>query len=146
MFFPFIQQSRYDKTNTFIIQGKIILYWLFFITFVIRNVPYIGWWRYVREHYLIIKIWFCYLDALLGHSRIVINFFHSWKITICQAKTSKTSKKNFDKCIAPFPLILLINLPTWYVGFFISINTDEFIRQYSGLKKFPHTPVSLHTH
>ena len=93
MFLPFIPKAIYDKTNIFRIQGTIIWYWLLFTTFVIRHVPYIGWWRYVRENSLIIKIWSCFINSLLGHSWIVINFVHYWNITICQVKELQGKEK-----------------------------------------------------
>ena len=147
MFLPFITQARYEEKNSRI-QGTIIWYWLFFITFVIIHVPYIGWLRYVREHYLIIKIWFCFLNALLGNSRIVINFSHFWKVTICQAKNSKTRINNIEKYIAPLPWRIIMNVLYCFgeFGIGISRNNDEFRRWYSGLKSFPHPQVSMHSH
>ena len=87
-----------------------------------------------------------FLNALLGHSRIVIKFVHSCTITICQANNSKTSKYNIDKYIAPFPLPIFMNIPNYFVKFVIGRNNDELCRQYSGLKNFLHPQVSVHPH
>ena len=146
MFLPFIPKAIYDKTNIFRIQGTIIWYWLLFTTFVIRHVPYIGWWRYVRENSLIIKIWSCFLNALLGHSRIVINFVHNWNITICQAKNSKARKNNLDKYTTSLQWLIIMNVFYCFGEFDISSNTDEFSRLYSGLKNFLNPQVSMNYH
>ena len=42
-------------------------------------------------------------DGGRGELLIVINFVHSCKITICQAKNSKAREKNIEKYITPFP-------------------------------------------
>ena len=146
MFLPFIPKSRYDKTNIFRIQGTIIWYWLFFITFVIGRFPYIGWWQYVRENSLIIKIWFCFLNSLLVHYLIVIIFFHSCKNTICQAKNSKTSKNNIEKYITLLPWLIIMNVLYCFGEFGISKNNDEFSRWCIGLNNFSHPQVSMHSH
>ena len=146
MFLPFIPRSWYEKTYIFWIQGTIFWYWIFFITFVIWIIPNIGWWRYVREKSLIINIRYCFLNSLLGNYRIVINFVRLCKITIFQAKNSKTRKNNLEKYISPFPWLIITNVPNSFGEFGISRNTDEFSRWYSVLKKFSHPQVSLHHH
>ena len=146
MFLPFILQAVYDKTNMFIIRNWILWCWLFFVTFVIRRVPYIGWWWYVRKKSLIVKIWFFFLNALFCHSQIVINLFHSCKITICQTKKSKARKNNIYKYITPFPWLIIINILYYFGEFDSSRNTEEFSRWYGGLKNFTHPQVSVHSH
>ena len=123
-----------------------ILYWLFFLTFVIWLVPYISWWKYVWEDFMIINIRDCFLNALLGHYQIVINFFRSWMITICQAKNSKTRKYNIEKYIAPFSWFIVMNIPNCFVKNIIGRNTDELCRQYSGLKNFLYTQFPVYPH
>ena len=58
-----------------------------------------------------------FLNALLSHSRIVINFFHSWIITICQAKNSQTRENNIDKYISPLQWLITINFSNCFGGF-----------------------------
>ena len=111
MFLYFIPQLWYDKTYIFQIRSKIILYLLIFVTFYIWLIPYIGWWGYVWEEFMIINIRDCFLNALLGHSLIVIIFSHSSTIPIFQAKISKTRKQNIEKYISPFPWLIINNLP-----------------------------------
>ena len=74
------------------------------------------------------------------------NFFHYYKITICQAKNFKTMKNNLEKHIAPFPWIIIMNEPNCFGEFVISRNTYGLSRQYSGLKNFPHPRVYVHPH
>ena len=136
MFIPFIPHVWYDKTHIFWIRSTIIWYWLSFITFIIRLVPYIGWWGYVSEIYLILNIRYFFLNALLVHSQVVINFYHYCRITIFQAKNSKTKKNNIEKYKSPFPWFIIRNLPNCFVEFVISSNTDELSRRYIGLKIF----------
>ena len=145
MFLPFIPQARYDKTILFRIKGTIFWYLLFFITFVIINVPYIGWWRYVRKNSLIIKIWSFLLNPLIGNYWIVINFLHYCKITINQAKNSKARKNNLEKYITPLPWLIIMNVLYCFGEFGISRNTNELSRWYSGLNNFPHPQVSTHS-
>ena len=123
-----------------------IWYWHFFITFVIRLVPYICWWRYVWYQSLIINIRDFFLNAILGHSQIEIKFVYSCKITICQAKNSNTRENNIEKFIAPLPWLIIMNIPNCFGEFVISINNDELSRKYSGLKNFTHPQVSVHPH
>ena len=146
MFLPFIPQAWYDKTNIFWIQSTIIWCWLFFINFVIWLDPYIGSWWHVREQSLITNIRYCFLNALLGRSRIEIKFVHSCKINIFQAKNSKTSKDYLEKYIAHFPWLVVMNIPNCFGEFGIISNNDEFSRLYSGLKNLPHIQVSVHPH
>ena len=47
-------------------------------------------------------------------------------ITICQANKSQTRKNNIEKCIAPFPQLIVVNIPNCFVEFGIGKNTDEF--------------------
>ena len=68
----FHSKSLIRQNNFFWIQSTIIWYGLFFITFLIQLVPYIGWWRYAGN-----RIWYpisdiAFLNALFGHSLIVI--------------------------------------------------------------------------
>ena len=65
-----------------------------------------------------------FLNTLLGHSWTVINFFHSWNITICQANKSKSRKKTLEKYITPFPWLIITNLLYCFGEFGISRNTD----------------------
>ena len=53
--------------------------------------------------------------ALLGHSQIVINFFHSWMIMFLQANNFKTRKHNLEEYIAPFPWLIIVNIPNCFV-------------------------------
>ena len=87
-----------------------------------------------------------FLNALLGNYQIVINFVYSCKITIFQAKKSKTRKNNLEKYITPFLWLIIMNILYCFGEFGISRNNDEFSRQYSGLKKFLHPKVSVHPH
>ena len=87
-----------------------------------------------------------FLNALLGHSQILINFFRSLKITIFQANNSKTKKRNPEKYIAAFPLLIIVNVLYCFGESGISRNTDEFSILYSGLKNFPHAQVSVYSH
>ena len=113
MFLSFIPQLLRYKTNIFWICSTIIWYWLFFITFFMWLVPYIGWWRYVWEELLIINIRDFLSNALISHSWIVINFVYSLMITIFQAKKSNTRKNNPENYIAPFPWLIVSNIPNW---------------------------------
>ena len=56
-----------------------------------------------------------FLNALLGHSRKVINFVHSCMINIFQAKKSQIRKNNLEKYISPFPRLNIINIPNFFV-------------------------------
>ena len=75
-------------------------------------------------------------NALPGNSWIVINFVHFCMITICQSKNSQTRKNNLEKYISPFPQLIIINIPNWFVNFVIGRNNYGFWRGYSRLKKF----------
>ena len=83
---------------------------------------------------------------MLGNSQVVIKFLHSCKITILQTKNYKRRKNNLEIYIAPFPWLIIMNVPNLFGEFGISRNTDEFSRQYSGLKNFLHPQVSAHPH
>ena len=145
-FYLLFHKCDTTKTNIVWICSTIIWYLLFFITFVIQLVLYIGWWQYVWEEFLITNTRDCFLNALLGNSRIVIHFFHSCTINISQAKNSKTRKNNLDNYIAPFPWLIVINIPNCLVKFVIGRNNDELCRRCSGLDNFTHPQVSVHPH
>ena len=72
--------------------------------------------------------------------------FHYCIITIFQAKNSKTRKQNVEKYIAPFPWLIIVDIPNPFVKISIGMNTDEFCRWYIGLKKFLHLQVSVRPH
>ena len=146
MFLYFIPQVWYNKTYIFWIRSIIIWYWLLFVTFVMWLAPYIGWGRYVWEEFLIINIRYCFLNELLGHYKIVINFLNSCTITIFQENNSNTRKRNLERYIAPFPWLIVMNIPNLFVKLVIGRNNDELFRQYSGLKNFPHPQVLMHPH
>ena len=86
------------------------------------------------------------INALLGHYRIVIIFFHSCMIAIFQENNSYTRKKYLEKYIAPFPRLNIMNVFNWFGEYFIFRNTVELCIQYGGLKNFSHMRVYLHTH
>ena len=87
-----------------------------------------------------------FFSALLCHSRIVINFYHSCIITICQANTSHTRKDNLENYIALFPWFIIMNIFNCFFGFVIIRNYNELWRRYSRLNKFSHLQVSVHPH
>ena len=87
-----------------------------------------------------------FLNCLLGRYQIVIYFVHTYMITICQAKNSHTRKNNLEKYIAPFPRLIIMNIPNCFVKFVIVRNTDEFCRGCSILKNFSHPQVLVHPH
>ena len=104
-----------------------------------------GWWWYFGNSF-----WWSisdiFLNKLLGHYLIVINFFHYYTIIICQSKNSQTMKNNLEKYIAPFPKLIIINIPNCFFKNIIFRNTDELCRQYGVLKGFFNLRVSVHSH
>ena len=144
MFLSLIPQLWYDKTYIVWICSIIIWYWLFFVIFVIWLIPYIGWWQYVWEEFMIINIRDFFLNTLLGHSWIVINFVRYCTINIFQAKNSMTRKQNVKKYIAILPWLIFMNITDWFFKFVIGRNNDELYRRYSGLKSFPHPQIYVH--
>ena len=55
-------------------------------------------------------------------------------------------KSNIGKHKAPFPQLIIVNIPNCFVKFVIFGNNDEFCRRYGWLKKVLHPQVYVHPH
>ena len=87
-----------------------------------------------------------FLNVLLGHSRIVINFVHSCMINTCQSKKSHTRKNYLENYIAILPRLIITIVPNCFGEFVIFRNTVEFCRQYGVLKNVLWPQVSVNPH
>ena len=82
-----------------------------------------------------------FLNSLLGCYLIVINFFHSCMITVCQAKNAQTRKHLSWEVHTTFPTSYYHKYTSLFCQNIICRNIDKFCGQYSVLKKFPRLQV-----
>ena len=124
----------YNRTKffwTIIVDGCIMITSkrLFFINLIIWKVPYIISWVDIRQYWFKVNTRAIFINALICHSGILVDFFHYCLITVHQEDNYKKSEKNIENNIATIPRCIIVNVAYSFGKFLIHSHTSEFCIQ-----------------
>ena len=83
-----------------------------------------------------------FINALIFHSGILLDFFHYCLITLFQAKKRWKRKNNIANNIAPLPRFIIMNVAYRFGEKFIGGHTSEFQTKWYAEELF--TSISLY--